>query len=68
MLLFLTEEDDNRIMLGKTVMLPDPINGGVFSRTFLNVTLGKTLADVLSMACCVIVDPEAQLQIMQNIE
>lgn len=37
---FITDGTD-RIMVGTVIMLPDEVNGGVTSRTYLNVTLRK---------------------------
>ena len=37
----LAEKDDERFQIGKIIVLPDTVNGGVMSRTFINATLSE---------------------------
>lgn len=42
----------DKIMVGQVIMLPDEINGGVTSTTFLNVTIDKTITGGLMYLTC----------------
>lgn len=37
-----SEEGDDRLVIGRTMMLADKVNGGVMARTFINTTLGES--------------------------